>query len=89
MNSQTNFKGANIIKANLVNTIGTPKVKGSLCSEDTAFTNPRVAFVIVLEISFQESGILVFPVIVLNILPGWNVSGQCCFPVKDGIKIGC
>jgi uncharacterized protein YjbI with pentapeptide repeats len=89
ISTSTNFSGANIIEANFVGSSGTPRVGGALCSEKTAFNSARLAYVLTLKVSIEGSFPLYFPVITIALLPGWNVAGQCCFPVKGGIRIGC
>jgi len=89
LNSSTGFSGANLIEANFVGGGGTPKVNGALCSEDTTFDSASLAFVLVLDVSIKSSGLLIFPVITIELVPGWNVAGQCCFPLFGGIRIGC
>jgi len=87
--SGAKFSNANIIEANFVGNGGDPDVSGSLCSEDTSFNSAKVAYVFILKISIEGSFPLYFPVITLEFLPGWNVKGKCCFPVKGGLRIGC
>lgn len=89
INSSTKFRSANIIETNFVGSQGTPRVAGSLCSADTAFSSASVAYVFLLDRSIESSGFFIFAVINIALVPGWNVAGQCCFPVKGGIRIGC
>jgi uncharacterized protein YjbI with pentapeptide repeats len=89
LGSGTNFSGANLMDANFVASSGTPGVGSSLCNDKTAFNSSSVAYVFLLDISIKGKFPLFFPVITLEFLPGWNVGGQCCFPVQGGIRIGC
>ncbi|XXF80721.1 pentapeptide repeat-containing protein [Myxococcaceae bacterium GXIMD 01537] len=85
----TSFSGSNIMKANFVASSGTPGVSGSYCNAETSFTSASVAYVLLLKISIEGSFPLFFPVITIDLIPGWKVGGQCCFPVQGGIRIGC
>ncbi|MEE2902058.1 MAG: pentapeptide repeat-containing protein [Myxococcota bacterium] len=87
--SSTNFSGSNLIEANFVGANGTPRVGGSYCSDKTSFDSASPAYVLLLKISIEGSFPLYFPVITVDLIPGWNVAGQCCFPVQGGIRIGC
>gem|GEM_PF-1755800 len=87
--SSTSFSGSNLIEANFVGANGTPRVGGSFCSEKTSFDSASPAYVLLLKISIEGSFPLYFPVITVDLIPGWNVAGQCCFPVQGGIRIGC
>ena len=87
--SSTNFSGSNLIEANFVGANGTPRVGGSFCSDKTSFDSASPAYVLLLKISIEGSFPLYFPVITVALIPGWNVAGQCCFPVQGGIRIGC
>lgn len=89
LGSGTNFNGANLMQANFVASSGVPAVGSSLCNEETAFNSASAAYVFLLDISIQGSFPLFFPVITLEFVPGWNVAGQCCFPVRGGIRLGC
>ena len=89
ISAATNYSGSNIIEANFVASSGTPLVGSSICSEETAFNSARRSYVFLLKISIEGSFPLYFPVITLQFVPGWNVAGQCCFPVQGGIRIGC
>ena len=89
INGGTNFSDANLNKANFVGEGADPSVGGALCNDETAFNSASVAYVLLLEISIEGSFPLYFPVITIDLVPGWNVNGQCCFPVKGGIRIGC
>jgi uncharacterized protein YjbI with pentapeptide repeats len=89
LSGATSFSGANIMEGNFVATNGTPSVSGSLCNAETSFTSASVAYVFLLKISIEGTFPLFFPVITLEFVPGWNVAGQCCFPVSGGLRIGC
>jgi uncharacterized protein YjbI with pentapeptide repeats len=89
VSSATRFSGANIMEANFVASAGTPSVAGSLCNAETSFNSANVAYVFLLKISIEGTFPLFFPVITLEFVPGWNVAGQCCFPVTGGLRIGC
>jgi uncharacterized protein YjbI with pentapeptide repeats len=89
LNGGTSFSGANLMEANFVASSGVPGVGNSLCNEQTAFNSASAAYVFLLDISIQGSFPLYFPVITLEFVPGWNVGGQCCFPVHGGVRLGC
>jgi hypothetical protein len=89
LSSSTNFGGSNLIEANFVGSSGTPRVGGSYCSDKTSFNSANPAYVLILEISIEGSFPLYFPVITVDLIPGWNVAGHCCFPVQGGIRLGC
>jgi uncharacterized protein YjbI with pentapeptide repeats len=89
LNGSTAFSGSNIMEANFVASSGTPQVGGSFCNAETSFNSANPAYVLLLKISIEGSFPLYFPVITLELVPGWNVAGQCCFPVQGGIRLGC